>query len=315
MATYQGGNYMSKSILSALLNQDNNFFKLAKSAKRFPHIAFSSLLIPLLFIAVGALIYNLLLVKIIFGDTNNVPALFRDPIELSIIFLLIIFSVWAWVKIVERRKFYTIGLIKDHALKKYLFGFSTGFLMMTAIVGLMALFGSVQLDSGNFTTIEVNTIGLVLLMLFGFIIQGGAEEISTRGWQFQVIGARYKPWIGALVSSLFFALLHGFNNSVSVLAIFNLFLFALLLILFVMNDGSIWSACGWHSAWNWTMGNVLGLDVSGSNVSATLFDLETSGNELITGGGFGPEGSIFTTLVLGIGIFLTAYYILNKIKK
>lgn len=306
------GELMGKSILEVLFNPDNNFFKLGRSAKRLPHIGFSSILIPLLFIAFGAIIYKSLFVELIIGGENNIPTQFQTPLSLFAIFFFIILAVMVWTRFVEGRSFYTIGLTGENAFKKYLFGFGTGFLMLTSVVGLVALFGEVEIGETSNSATGFSALGLVAITLFGFIIQGGAEEITTRGWQFQVIGTRYKPWIGALVSSLFFAFLHGFNNSVSVLAVFNLFLFALLLVLYVMNDGSIWAACGWHSAWNWTMGNVFGLEVSGNNINATLFDFNLIGPDIITGGGFGPEGSIFTTLVFSTGIILVSIYIKKK---
>ncbi|MFC2135502.1 lysostaphin resistance A-like protein [Bacteroidota bacterium] len=297
---------MEKSFLSTLFNPENSFFKLAQPAKRIPHIALSSVLIPLLFIMFGALLYQLCFVPLVIGDIESVSPFTREVLTLMIMFLMIILGVFIWVKLVEKRPFYTLGFTKNRAFKKYLFGFGTGVLMISAVVGLMALSGGIQIQQDSSTISGIPSLAGVLILLLGFIIQGGAEEITTRGWQFQVIGIRYKPWIGALVSSIFFAVLHGFNKGVSVLAVFNLFLFALLLVLYVMNDGSIWSACGWHSAWNWTMGNVFGLEVSGTGISATLFDLETTGHDLITGGSFGPEGSIFSTFVLLTGIILTA---------
>ena len=82
--------------------------------------------------------------------------------------------------------------------------------------------------------------------------------------------------------------------------------------LFVMKDKNLWSVCGWHTSWNWTLGNVYGLSVSGTGEKVTLFDLNTYGNTFISGGGFGPEGSIITTVVLLTGILLLSLIIINK---
>lgn len=303
---------MQKSFLSTFFNPENNFFKLAQPAKRMPHIALSSVLIPFLFIIFGALLYQLCFIPIVIGDIDSISPLARQFLTLTVMFIIIILGVFIWVKFVEKRPFYTIGFTKPGIFKKYFFGFGTGVLMISAVVGLMALSGGIRIQQDSTTTSGISALGGILILLLGFIIQGGAEEITTRGWQFQVIGIRYKPWIGALVSSIFFAVLHSFNKGVSVLAVCNLFLFALLLVLYVMNDGSIWSACGWHTAWNWTMGNVFGLNVSGTDINATLFNLETTGNNIITGGSFGPEGSIFSTFVLLTGIILTAINIKTK---
>ncbi|OGU54856.1 MAG: hypothetical protein A2V66_04615 [Ignavibacteria bacterium RBG_13_36_8] len=302
---------MKNSFFSDLFSSENKFFKLAQNAKRLPHILISSIF-PIFFIFIGSLVYYLLIILAKASGEVVFSPLIKDLVELTFLFAFIILAVYLWVKLVERRPFYTIGLTKEKALKRYLFGFGTGILMISAVVGLMAVFGNAQIEQSKNTITGIPAIGWVLLILFGFIIQGGAEEITTRGWQFQVIGVKYKPWIGALISSVFFAVLHGFNNSVTVLAIFNLFLFALLLVFYVINDGSIWSACGWHSAWNWAMGNLYGLEVSGTNVNASIFNFKITGHDIITGGGFGPEGSIFTTLVLSTGILMIVTYIYRK---
>jgi membrane protease YdiL (CAAX protease family) len=129
---------------------------------------------------------------------------------------------------------------------------------------------------------------------------------------FQVIGARYKPWLGVLITSIIFSIMHLGNDGANIFAAINIFLIAILLSLFVMKDSSIWGACGFHSAWNWTLGNVFGLSVSGTRDKTSLFDLTTKGNELLTGGQFGVEGSIVLTFLLIGSIFLLIRYLIKK---
>jgi len=154
--------------------------------------------------------------------------------------------------------------------------------------------------------------GIVLIFLFGFLIQGAAEEILSRGWMLQVIGARYKPWLGVIISTLFFSAIHLGNSGINIASVINLLFFAFFMLLLVMNDGSLWSACAWHSAWNWSLGNFYGLSVSGHGEKTSIFDLNTVGNELISGGGFGPEGSLVTSTVLIIAIIMFSIKILRK---
>ncbi len=161
----------------------------------------------------------------------------------------------------------------------------------------------------NINPTGINAIGGVIIFLFAYLIQGASEEILSRGWMFQVIGARYKPWLGVIITSILFAFLHTGNSGINPFGVINLFLIAVLLTLYVMKDGSLWGACAWHSAWNWTLGNVFGLSVSGSDEKVSIFDLNTTGNGLISGGGFGPEGSLITTIVLLIAIFFIVIFI------
>ena len=204
---------------------------------------------------------------------------------------------------------HTIGFTKENALKKYLVGFATGIVMNISVIATLAIVGCIEFSSESIAVTGINAIGGVLVFLLGYIIQGASEEILTRGWIFQVIGSRYKPWLGVLIASILFSIMHLGNDGVNIFAAINIFLIAILLSLFVMKDSSIWGACGLHSAWNWTLGNVFGLSVSGTGEKTSLIDMNTTGNELLSGGEFGVEGSIILTLLLvglisAISIFL-----------
>lgn len=302
---------MEKTIL-ALFNPQNKFFQLTNDSKRITHIALSSFIMPVLFVFIAAALTQFVFAPFYFGDPTQASHTAREAFGLYVMFGTSIGAIFLWVRFFEGRPFYTIGFTKTGAQKKYLFGFATGLLMNSAVVAIMALLGCIEVGTESSATIGVSAIGGVTIFLFGFIIQGASEEILARGWMFQVIGARYKPWIGVLVTSLFFALLHLGNSGINVFAVLNLFLFALLMTLYVMKDGNIWAACAWHSSWNWVMGNVFGLSVSGTGEKVSLFNLNTTGNELISGGGFGPEGSLVTSIVLIIAIIWVGVIILKK---
>lgn len=300
-------------IIQKIFNPQNEFFLLTKDAKRITHISLSSIILPVVFIIFAALITQFLLAPLYFGDPTQASSSSREAFGLYALFGLIILFIFLWVKFFEGRPFYTIGFTKQSAVKKYLFGFSTGVAMNAFIVSVLALSGCIEFGSSNSASTGVNALGSVVVFLFAYIIQGASEEILTRGWMFQVIGARYKPWLGFLISSVLFSLLHMGNNGANILAAINIFLIAVLFSLFVMKDKSIWGACGLHSAWNWTLGNLFGLSVSGTGEKSTLLDLNTTGNELISGGAFGPEASlILTGVLLLIIIFISRQIFINR---
>jgi hypothetical protein len=177
----------------------------------------------------------------------------------------------------------------------------------------MALFGSIEISEESLSVTGFDAIGIVIIFLLGFIVQGASEEIMSRGWMMQVIGAKYKPWLGVLISTVTFSIFHLGNAGVNAPSVINLLLVAFLLALFVLFTKSLWFSCAWHSSWNWIMGNVYGLSVSGSDEKVTIIDLNTTGNELISGGGFGPEGSLVTTFVLLVAIVLYVFKLLKNI--
>src|SRR4029077_9149410 len=143
---------------------------------------------------------------------------------------------------------------------------------------------------------------LLLVLLPGFLLQGGMEEWIVRGYIYHTLRDRWRPWLAALGSSLLFSLLHAGNPNVSAVALLNVVLAGLILAALVERTGSLWSATLAHGVWNFALACLLSLPVSGVRLFH-LFATSATGNPGLTGGGFGPEGSWLLTL---IGIPLTA---------
>lgn len=297
--------------LKNLFKPTNEFFEFARTGKRITHIAIAIPMI-IVFLIGGFMVTEGIVFQLLLKNPDIGPA-YKEFYNLFVSFGFVIFLVWLWVRFFEKRSFKTIGFIKQGAFKNYLFGFLVALIMLSIVIAFMAIFGTIEVKE-KIEFPEVSFIGVFFLMLLGYIVQGAAEEVLARGWQFQVIGARYKPWLGAVISSVIFAFLHGFNAGVSALALINLVLFSFLLILFILYQKSIWAACGWHTAWNWAMENIYGLEVSGTKGEGSILNLTSSGPEILTGGGFGPEASIFTTIVLLGGMIYILVLSKNKSK-
>lgn len=77
--------------------------------------------------------------------------------------------------------------------------------------------------------------------------------------------------------------------------------------LYVIYTEDLWGVCGIRAAWNFAQGNIYGFRVSGQESSiGSLIRFSRHGSDLFTGGAFGPEASIFATIVaLGFIVFLT----------
>lgn len=142
-------------------------------------------------------------------------------------------------------------------------------------------------------------LGLLLVL---FLIQGGVEEWIVRGYIYRALKERWRPFWAALASAVLFSLLHALNPNVSAVALFNIILAGLILAAMVERSGSLWGATIAHGFWNFAVACLLSLPVSGIRLFH-LLDLSISGDETLTGGSFGPEGSLVLTL---IGLGLTA---------
>lgn len=297
----------------------SQLFDLARQGKRLTHIA---AVIPLSFVFAVVAQFGVfplfLLLGSIYGFTDsgvslkgisNTAAGFWMSLQLIFAFILVYAILWAWLKWFEKRPFWTLGYEMKDAVTQYARGFLIGALMFAGSVGILAMFGSVSFEQGDPSKQGIAAVAGVTLVLIGWVVQGGAEEVLIRGWALPVIGARYKPWIGLLVSSLIFALLHGLNPGLSAIALVNLALFGVFAGLYAMREGSMWGISALHSVWNWVQGNFFGFQVSGTNAEGgTLINLMETGADWLTGGEFGPEGGLAVTIVLVIGIAITVFW-------
>ncbi len=296
--------------MQLFFDPDNRLFALARSGKRLPHILLA-ILMSLVFLF-GAQILGaipaLFLLPLFDGLPVQSSALWsalQGILILVTAFAPIFLLLWAWLALVEKRPLWTIGILREGLFSKYLRGVAAGLLMFTVTVGILLIFGGVTLDTTPSPLEGLPALGGVLLVYLGWAIQGPGEEALTRGWLLPVVGARYKPWLGILVSSLLFALYHSLNPDLSVLAVFNLFLFALMMAFYALYEGSLWGVFGLHAIWNWAEGNLFGFQVSGTAAwGGTLLRMKPTGAALLNGGGFGPEGGLAVTAVLLLGILV-----------
>jgi membrane protease YdiL (CAAX protease family) len=148
-------------------------------------------------------------------------------------------------------------------------------------------------------------LGIGLLSLMSYVVQGTAEEVLFRGWLLPVIGARYRPWVGVLVSSVLFSLAHALSVGITALAFLNLLLFGVFAAMYAVNEGGLWGVGVWHATWNWAMGNLLGFALDGTPHEGLLMSVRTTGPEIITGGSFGLEGGLACTAVFLVAISIT----------
>lgn len=218
----------------------------------------------------------------------------------SFVFILLLFIFW--VKVIEKNSLSSLGFVKKNWLK-YL---GWGILLSLLQMGVIALVYQV----GGIGTFELNELSLepilFILGLFPFwLLQGGTEEVATRGWLLTRIAARTNLPLAIAISSSLFGILHLGNAGVTVLSVLNIVLDGVLAgLLFIYTD-SIWLVVAQHGTWNYVQGNLLGFQVSGTGADASIFTFTMgSGPDWLTGGEFGAEGSIITTLVLLVSVVI-----------
>jgi membrane protease YdiL (CAAX protease family) len=236
-------------------------------------------------------------------------------IPLVIIYGATIVALALWVTFGEKRQFWTIGLQRKGALVKYVRGMLIGIAMYAIAIGVLALTGSVRAIPGAPGQVGLGALAGVLLVFPAWAVQGASEEVIARGWLLPTMGVRYRPWIGVLIPTIMFAVLHlpdflatGFNA----LAVLSLLVVSLFLSAYALSEQSLWGVLGFHAAWNWAEGNLLASQVSGNSAGGgALVKLTSIGPTWMTGGSFGPEAGlpVITVGLIGlVGILLFARY-------
>jgi membrane protease YdiL (CAAX protease family) len=204
----------------------------------------------------------------------------------------------ATIRVWERGR-WAIGLATapKNAFRELTLGVGFAAVLITACSALIILFTDVrQSFRGGFPTAD-------LLLLFAPAALH--EELAFRGYVFQKL-RQWSRWGAIAISSAVFALMHGGNTGVSVLAVINIVIAGVLLALAYERYRRLWFPIGIHFAWNLMSGPILGYPVSGFIPKESVLAVVGSGTVLQTGGAFGIEGSVFMTVVeiAGIAVLL-----------
>lgn len=217
-----------------------------------------------------------------------------------------IFSV-IYCRFIEKRPLSSMGIIKNKAFPNYIKGMFIGFLMFSGVFIVNIIFGAVNFNGIN---TDLN-IGIFIIYLLAWLVQGMSEEFIFRGFLMNSIGGKHGTMPAILISAVAFSLAHIFNSGATVLSLVNIFFFGAFMSLYMIYSGNIWGVSAIHSIWNFSQGNLFGISVSGTSSGETLFLTSSAENkDLINGGTFGAEGGIATTVILAVSfsvLFLCIY--------
>ena len=254
-----------------------------------------------------------------FGETGQNLASYLQTLQQSLMdktsdfhlildllaFGFILNTVFRWAKKVEKRPIRTLGFYKENFLSALFKGYGLGLsLFILALAGLVVL-GQYQFDSIH---LDTYSLAFTLFTIPFWILQGTAEELVTRAWLIPQLAKRTNLKVAIIISSSLFTLLHLGNPGITFLSAIDLFLFGVAMSLYLLKTDTIWGIGGIHGAWNFAQGNLFGVLVSGQSSGTSIMKFTPQGNQdWLSGGSFGIEGSIMTSLVLLLLIVYLAY--------
>lgn len=214
-------------------------------------------------------------------------------------YIIPIFVVILYWKVFKKKKLSELGVTKK--VGSWFVGGAAGVMVLAACVGAVMATGTIKFN-GFFADPDII---MIVLMFFGFVIQGAFEEFLCRGLVLcSLKGKVAMPVVFAANAFLFayphFGTLFESEPEFIVTGILDLVAISCVFTFITLRANNIWAACGFHTLWNFCLESVMGLNLSGieSGKTAALLDMSTVGENLLNGGKYGIESSIVTVIVL-----------------
>ena len=271
---------------------------------------FKLLLIPILVVIFIIIINQFLILPLmpIFNDSLEEIFSFSGTSNLVDEAFCLFLSIFLMTKI-SKLKIEQLGFTKDNIVFSYLKGALFGTLQIFTV--FFIIFGLKAID-----VYYVGNISILLLIkvFIIFIFQALLEEILFRGYLMpffsKVIGIKFT----ITLLSFLFTCIHLFNPNLDIIGLANVFLAGVTFSLIYYYTGNLWLVGAMHTLWNFILGFIVGSQISGIiTYNSVFFSIPVENKDLISGGVFGFEASIVTTIVeLTISLFVI--YLIKKEK-
>ena len=185
-------------------------------------------------------------------------------------------------------------------LRDLLLGSLVGVLSLLLATAIAAAPGGLKFAVN--APVMFETVGRTLVTSLPiFIIAAAGEEAIFRGYALQTMARARLAWVAIIITSVVFSYGHLENpNAVPGFTFANTAIAGAWLAVAYLKTRSLWFPLGIHWAWNWMMGAVLGLPVSGIErlTPEPLLRATDQGPAWLTGGSYGIEGGAACTVAL-----------------
>ena len=186
-------------------------------------------------------------------------------------------------------------------------GLALGFILIAGQAGLLAVAGFADFHTSSVSVEHLIYSGLFFLALFA--VAAAFEELAFRGYPFRSLIDSVGPVGGVLILAILFSLAHMSNPHQTWLSTLNTFLAGVAFCLAYLQTRALWLPTGLHFSWNFFQGYGFGFPVSGIGGFKPVLQVQLEGATYWTGGAYGLEGSLITTLFL---LLLMVYLKTNR---
>ncbi|HEY3453628.1 MAG TPA: type II CAAX endopeptidase family protein [Bryobacteraceae bacterium] len=203
------------------------------------------------------------------------------------------------MRIFDRRPFTDIGLQTG---RPSALNFILGILFGGGAAALMLL-APLLAGTGHLVLRPNSTFAWPSLLFFlaALWFAAAGEEMIFRGYAFQLLIEKMGPYATVLPVGVIFGLTHMSNPYSSALAVFNTILWGILLGYAFLRSHDLWLPLGLHFGWNAVL-PLFGVNLSGLTIEVSRYSYRWDLLPLWSGGDYGPEGGLLTT-IFAVGLF------------
>lgn len=149
----------------------------------------------------------------------------------------------------------------------------------------------------GFEIVSINPISNIIIPFTIAFTVAIFEEILIRGIIFRIMEEKLGSYISLLISAIIFGALHLANPNSTLLSGLCVGIEAgLLMGSAYIYSRNLWFPIAIHFSWNFMQSGIFGAITSGNEKTSSLLTTKITGNQFITGGEFGPEGTIQATI-------------------
>lgn len=178
------------------------------------------------------------------------------------------------------------GFTRLNALPDFAIGVLIGALAMAGIFAAHFLLNLIHLTN------DAPDSGAVFLAIPLLLALALMEEIVFRGMLLNgLIYLLKRESLAVLLCAILFGIAHIENTGATPVSVVSNALGGVMYSLAFLRTRRVWLAWGLHFAWNYFQGPVFGFLVSGFDFGR-LIQHATTGDPLLTGGAYGPEGGL-----------------------
>lgn len=179
-------------------------------------------------------------------------------------------------------------------LRELVGGLVAGVVITGLLAAILVASGSVSMKLSPDLSASLGALPFFLTL---FTLAAAVEEFIFRGYPLQALGEGTRRWLAGLLLCIPFTLGHAGNPDVTMIGIANIFLASVVLVILYFQTRRLWLPISFHLSWNLAQSWLWGFDVSGIKIEKQLFVTTPTGPEVLTGGEFGLEGSILSTIL------------------